>query len=69
MAATYRISIWDCEAQSWDARAGRLSRGDLRRQWAALRREGWTSVSLLIERDDRAYWRAFRRRMKRLGAK
>ncbi len=47
---TYAIYTWDHERQNWHEEAGGLPLWSLR-QWM-LRRDGWSEVSVLIERES-----------------
>ena len=49
---TYSVSTWDHETESWDVRAPRATKWELRRWLRKLYAESWDSVSILIERNE-----------------
>jgi hypothetical protein len=51
MLDTYCICVWDVDTGRWEERSSGVTRAQLRDEIRELRREGWTSVSVLIERE------------------
>ncbi len=49
---TYSVSTWDHETESWDVRALRATKWDLRRWLRTLYTESWDHVSILIQRNE-----------------
>ena len=61
MIPTYSVYTWDCETQDWERRRKAVRKWTLRKILRALYRVGWSSLSVLVERnytlaEEREMW-------------